>query len=81
MARFAARDAGRITKSKPIVLTVDGVQAKHLVPDEDSRTKSARESLDRMGSFGVRGCVPTSALAVGLVFDAGQWQSVDRSLK
>lgn len=77
MARFAARDAGRATRSRPVILAVHGIpETPHLlVPDEDSGEPDARLSLDRMGSFGFLGCVPPTALAVGYVLANNEWHA------
>lgn len=76
MARFAANDAGRNTHTPGIVLAVHGVDPRQTVPDEDSGERTARASVDRLGSFGVRGCIPPESVSVAEIWTDGTWRSV-----
>jgi len=61
-ARFAASDASRRDRSKPVVLKIAGLDENYMVPDEDSRRSSARESLAMMGSIGYTIPIPLSQI-------------------
>jgi hypothetical protein len=62
MARFAARDAAQADGSSPVVLRIVGLDEKYMVPDEDSKQHSARQSLAVMGSIGYRVSIPLSQI-------------------
>jgi hypothetical protein len=76
MAQFAARDASRVTRSPGVVLAIHGVDPRKVVPDEDSKEATARASVDRMGSFGVVGCVPPEDVSVAYVWRDSAWHAV-----
>jgi GNAT superfamily N-acetyltransferase len=76
MARFAARDAGNVTRSPGVILAIDGVDPRKVVPDEDSGEATARASVDHMGSFGVRGCISPERVSIAQVWRDGAWQAV-----
>lgn len=54
MATFAASDAARASRGKPVVLKIKGIDGRYAVPDEDSREQDARKSLEKIGSIGYR---------------------------
>lgn len=64
MANFAAIDSSRVTKSKEVILQIDGkyLDSKYYIPDEDSRETDAKMSLDRMGSVGYTRDIPSKAI-------------------
>ena len=57
MARSAARQAARAHKSFPVVLKVTDLDPSLAEPDEDSREKTAEDSIARMGSMAYRGII------------------------
>jgi len=60
-AQFAAAHAARAHGGDPIILQVLSVDESLLEPDEDSKTSSWRESLDRLGSVKYCGSIhPTN---------------------
>lgn len=59
-ARMAARDAARVTKSKPIVLQIRGLDAEFVVADEDSHSANPEVSLQTLGSVAYVAPIPAS---------------------
>ena len=62
MARWAARDAARTNHSAPVLLQVTVPDESLLLPDEDSRSTSWKQSLHTLGSVRYPGTIPASAV-------------------
>ena len=62
MANFAARSAARVHGGEPVVLEITGLDPSYALPDEDSRAKTAEESLARLGSIAYSRTIPTSKI-------------------
>ena len=62
MANFAARSAARVHGGEPVVLEITGLDQSYALPDEDSRAKTAEESLARLGSIAYSRTIPTSKI-------------------
>ena len=65
-ARFAARDAARVTNSAPIILSIRGINITRLEADEDSRLPITawRRSLETLGSVKYRDPIPPELISV-----------------
>jgi hypothetical protein len=74
-AHFAARDASRPDHSMPVVLRVHGIREQYAIPDVDSRERTARDSLDRMGTIGYLRTIPASQITLFETLDRerGKW--------
>jgi hypothetical protein len=84
MAKFAARDAARATKSEAVILEIKGFDGdpENWIPDEDSGVKDSMQSVQRLGSVAYRGTIPARHIRVisrlkqtglGMSGPAGQW--------
>jgi hypothetical protein len=65
-ASWAARDAARVSDSKPIVLSIKGVDIDRLEADEDSGLYPAawKRSLEVLGSVKHRGSIPANKITI-----------------
>ena len=76
MAGFAARDAGRATRSRPVILeVVGGLDPAYMVPDEDSGQSTAELSLWTLGSIGYMVPIPPKQMRLAFVLgDDNSWK-------
>jgi hypothetical protein len=59
-AKSAARQAANTHGGEPVILEITGLDQSYALPDEDSRAKTAEESLARLGSIAYSRAIPTS---------------------
>jgi len=74
MARWAARDAARMTGGAPVVLRVRGIDGDKARADGDSGEATAEASLGRMGSIAYVGDVPASKVELHEVLRDRRWR-------
>jgi hypothetical protein len=72
-AHFAAREAARLLGGSPTVLAITGLPGDRLLPDLDSETPTAEDSLMRLGSVAHRGRIPPTHLHVHEHLDRHEW--------
>lgn len=73
--KFAARSASGNDGSKPLILQIDGntlIKSK-LMPDEDSKKQTWKDSLDFINSFAYLGVIPPNGIKPILVNKDGKW--------
>jgi hypothetical protein len=69
MAKFAARDAGRAVRSRPVLLEVSGLNPAYMVPDEDSGQPTPELSLWTLGSIGYMAPIPRENVRLAYYLD------------
>lgn len=76
--RFAARAAGTVTKSQPIILEINGraLDPDLLRPDEDSGELTWVDSLRKIGNVAYEGIIPPSAIKVHLLLTDSGWDKL-----
>ena len=61
-AKSAASQAANAHGGDPVILEITGLDQSYALPDEDSRAKTAEESLARLGSIAYSITIPTSKI-------------------
>lgn len=62
MAKSAASQAANAHGGEPVILEITGLDPSYVLPDEDSRAKTAEESLAKLGSIAYSRTIPTSKI-------------------
>lgn len=75
MAKAAARNAASVHGGDPVILEVTGLNQAYALPDEDSGTQTAEESLAKLGSIAYSRTIPPSKIRAvnGKVSAADGW--------